>query len=392
MESDQDGAVWRVKPSDAPLIPGRPGGPLSGRRVAVKDLFAVAGQRIGAGNPYWLTSAPVEDTHAAAVAALLNAGADVAGIAQTDELAFSLAGANLHYGTPRNPAAPGRATGGSSSGPAAAVAAGAADIGLGTDTGGSIRVPSSYCGLYGLRPTHGAVDRTGLIPLAPSFDTVGMMTRTPADLLDAADVLLPPAGPGGTVRDYLIAPSLMDLATTETRHAVHHAVRALARRADGSVHLIDLPEEILEVWFGAFRTVQTAEAWREHAEFVGAHAGLLEPAIEARFRSGAAVTRAAEDDARAVLADARDRLHALLVPGAVLALPATSSPAPPVGADAAMIDAIRAATLRLTCLAGAGGLPALTIPTAQANGLPVGLCLVAGSDADRSLLSLLEVP
>ncbi|MGH3390196.1 MAG: amidase family protein, partial [Actinomadura sp.] len=155
-------AIWRV--IGDPLVPGVPDGPLSGSRVAVKDLFAVAGQRIGGGNPDRLAGAAVQPEHAWAVRALLDAGADVIGIAQTDELAFSLFGTNAHYGTPPNPAAPGRIPGGSSNGPVAAVALGQAEIGLGTDTGGSIRVPASYCGLYGIRPTHGAVPVEGVQP------------------------------------------------------------------------------------------------------------------------------------------------------------------------------------------------------------------------------------
>ncbi|WP_129664812.1 amidase [Phytoactinopolyspora endophytica] len=382
-------AIWRIRPEDEPLVQGSADGPLTGQRVAVKDLFAVAGQRIGGGNPHWLESASVEPAHAAAVASLLDAGADVAGIAHTDELAFSLAGTNIHYGTPTNPAAPGRITGGSSSGPAAAVASGAADIGLGTDTGGSIRVPSSYCGLYGLRTTHGAVDRSGLLPLAPSFDTVGVMTRTASELGHAAHVLLPPADQE-PVRDCLVAPSLMELATPETRLAVQTALHTLARRASCDVHAIDLTTETLSTWFAAFRTVQTAEAWRQHRDFITAHGGTMEPAVEARFRSGAEVSAAEEDDARAMLADAREQLRVLLSEGTALALPSASSPAPPVDADPAAIDITRAAALQLTCLAGVGGLPAVNVPTVQTDGLPVGLCLVGRPGADRSLLSLLE--
>ncbi|MGW1618365.1 AtzH-like domain-containing protein [Streptomyces sp. NPDC002172] len=161
-----DPAVWRV--ADGPLVASTEQGPVAHVRLAVKDLFAVAGQRVGAGNPAWLAEARTEPENADAVRQLLDAGAELTGIAQTDELAFSLAGTNPHYGTPANPAAPGRITGGSSSGPAAAVARGWADLGLATDTAGSIRVPASYCGLYGWRPTHGATPDGGLLALAPA--------------------------------------------------------------------------------------------------------------------------------------------------------------------------------------------------------------------------------
>jgi amidase len=383
-----DPATWRVAPGDVSLAAGAGSGPLHGMRVAVKDLFAVAGQRIGAGNPAWLAGAPIEPSHAAAVAALLAAGADVAGIAQTDELAFSLAGTNIHYGTPSNPAAPDRITGGSSSGPAAAVAAGQAEIGLGTDTAGSIRVPASYCGLYGLRTTHDAVDRTGLVALAPSFDTVGILARTSAVLTVAADTLLPAADLVPT-RELLVAPTLLELAQPDTRLAVEAALRALALRLDLPVRQVELDRDALEDWFIAFRQVQSAEAWRVHGDFVTAHPGEFEPAVEARFRSGAEVDAVQEKTARDVLATARARLHELLPTGVVLALPSSSSPALPIDADAATIDEIRGATLRLTCLASLAGLPALSIPTARVGTLPAGLCLAAGPGADRALLALI---
>ena len=193
-----DPSIWREH--GTPLLPPLGSGPLGseslqGRTVAVKDLFAVAGFPTGAGNPTWLAQAEPEPADAWAVRALRAAGAAIAGIAQTDELAFSLSGANAHYGTPPNTAAPGLVTGGSSSGPAAAVAAGQADIGLGTDTAGSVRVPASVCGLFGMRPTHGAVPADGVLHLAPSFDTVGWLTADASLLAAVGSVLLPPVPP-----------------------------------------------------------------------------------------------------------------------------------------------------------------------------------------------------
>lgn len=222
-----DPAVWRVV--GEPLVAGAEEGPLAGVRTAVKDLFAVAGQRIGGGNPQWLAEAPVEHRHADAVRELLSAGAQLAYIAQTDELAFSLAGTNIHYGTPVNPAAPGRITGGSSSGPAAAVARGWADLGLATDTAGSIRVPASYCGLYGWRPTHGAVPTGGLLPLAPSFDTAGLLARDPDLLCTAAKVLLPRDG-AAPMTTLLVDDALTALAEPEVRASFEAACRALSLR------------------------------------------------------------------------------------------------------------------------------------------------------------------
>ena len=163
--------------SSHPPAAARGDGALAGRRFAVKDVFEVAGRVACFGNPTWLaTHAPAAAT-APALRALMGAGAHLAGYTVTDELAFSLTGVNAFYGTPVNPASPGRVPGGSSSGSASAVAGGLCDFALGTDTGGSVRVPASHCGVFGFRPSHGAIPLTGVLPFAPRFDTVGWFAR-----------------------------------------------------------------------------------------------------------------------------------------------------------------------------------------------------------------------
>ena len=225
------------------LAEGSPGGPLEGLRFAVKDLLDVAGTRTGAGNPDWLGEAPVAHRHAPTVAALLDAGADLWGKTVTDELAFSLSGTNVHYGTPDNPAAPGRIPGGSSAGSASAVAGRVVDLALGTDTGGSIRVPASYCGIWGIRPTQGIVDTAGMVPLAPTFDTIGLLAANPVVLAAGwhalrAGASLPPASwPAHVARDtvqpirrMVVATDLFALADREARSALRQAADRLADR------------------------------------------------------------------------------------------------------------------------------------------------------------------
>lgn len=158
-------------------IRGSGSGPLAGKTLIIKDLYDVAGRKTGNGNPdFYAATEPATQT-AGTVQKLLDAGADLVGIAICDEFFYSLTGANAHYGTPQNRRAPGRLPGGSSSGSAAAMAAELCDIALGSDTGGSVRIPASFCGLYGLRPTHGRVDLTGGRAMAPSYDTAGWFTN-----------------------------------------------------------------------------------------------------------------------------------------------------------------------------------------------------------------------
>ena len=381
-----DSSIWREH--GTPLLPPLGSGPLDGRTVAVKDLFAVAGFPIGAGNPGWLAQAAREPEDAWAVRALRAAGAAIAGIAQTDELAFSLSGTNAHYGTPPNTAAPGLVTGGSSSGPAAAVAAGQADIGLGTDTAGSVRVPASVCGLFGLRPTHGAVPADGVLHLAPSFDTVGWLTADAALLAAVGSVLLsanpgspsqvPPPGPADPPRR-LLSPfplngPLLRLAAT----LGVPVVTAPVLDADDSTNL--LAPRLL----AAFRTVQAAEAWELHGRWITANPGALDADVEARFRAGASVDSGTRNRAAAVIAGHRDRALGVIGPDTWLALPAAAGPGHARNATQADKDAWRQATLRRTVIASAFGLPSCVIPSAASP--PEGLALVGPPGADHALL------
>src|ERR1700720_3045102 len=180
-------------------IEGRAGGPLSGLTFAAKDLFDVAGHPTGGGNPDWARTHSVPTRHAWAVQTLLDAGAELIGKTITDEVSLGILGENPFEGTPVNPRAPGRVPGGSSAGSAAAVAAGLCDTALGTDTGGSVRVPASFCGLYGIRPTHGRINVSGMMPQAPTSDTTGWFARDAGTFAKVASVMLgepiPPALP-----------------------------------------------------------------------------------------------------------------------------------------------------------------------------------------------------
>ncbi len=389
MTPDTEKAVWRER--GAPLVAPPRSGPLSGMRVAVKDVYAVAGQRIGAGNPAWLAEAEPETAHAWAVNALLDAGAEVTGIAQTDELTYSLDGTNAHYGTPPNPAAPGHIPGGSSSGPASAVALGEADAGLGSDTAGSIRVPSSYCGLYGLRPTHGAVPVDGMVPLAPGFDTVAWLARDAATLARVGDVLLPDRGGSGTqgpFRRALVAEELLALTAPGVREAFSVAARDVAGRLGLRIEECPPLGGDPASRAAAFSTAQAAQVWECDGAWVSAHAGDLGPGIADRFARASTVS--AEDRAAAeeVVGQTARNLRTALGEDAVLLLPAAYGPAPPAGAATAERDAVRKKTIQLTCLAGSAGLPALVLPRMTVDGLPVGLCVIATGGADRALLEL----
>lgn len=377
-----DRSIWRLLGS--PLVAGAASGPLRGESVAVKDLFEVAGFAVGAGNPAYLAESRPAATTAPAAASLLAAGADVLGIAQTDEFAYSIAGRNSHYGAPINVASPGSIPGGSSSGPASAVASGQASIGLGTDTAGSIRVPASYQGLWGLRATHGAIDTSGLLPLAPSFDAVGWLIRSPGVLVRAAAASLDDSRQVHIPAEVAIAPATQAEISPGVRDAFSTSVERLveARRfpPPDRVQLPDLTEAA-----ALFRTMQAAEAWQVHGDWVLRHPGCLGPEIAARFAYAASVTTDQHRGAIAGLERIRASLDAALA-GRALLLPSTATTAPRLDADAGLIDNVRTCTLRLTCLAGIGGYPALSVPALRVDGIPAGLCLLGPRFSDLALI------
>src|SRR5437868_6273749 len=215
-------------PGERFRITGRAGGPLSGLTFAAKDLFDVAGHPTGGGNPDWARSHPIPTRHAWAVQRLLDAGVTLVGKTVTDEVSLGILGENPFDGTPLNPKAPDRVPGGSSSGSASAVAQGLCDTALGTDTGGSVRVPASFCGLYGIRPTHGRLDLTGMLRQAPSSDTTGWFARDAATFATVSSVLLGEPIPATLPRRLIVAVDAFGLADPETAAALRPMVERLA--------------------------------------------------------------------------------------------------------------------------------------------------------------------
>jgi amidase len=367
-------------------------GPLAGLTFAVKDLFAVAGHRATCGNPDWARAHPPAEADAAAVKACLDAGATLTGRTVMDELAYSVSGSNPHYGTPTNPDAPGRLTGGSSGGSAAAVAGGLVDFALGTDTGGSVRVPASYCGVYGLRPTHGAVSLDGAMPLAPGFDTVGWFARDPEVMEAVGAVLLPPAPaesptlPSGLI----VASDALALATPETREALAPWIDHLRRRFEGGtdVELASSATGPLSAWRDAFRHLQAREAHDSFKDWIAEHDPRLGPEMRERW---AFATEARERDTsadEATRAAVRARLRALTDGGRVIALPCAPAAAPRIDADPDELAEHRLRVLSLTAPAGLAGLPQIALPLARVGGLPIGVGLIGPAGGDRQLLRL----
>jgi amidase len=324
---------------------------------------------------------------------LLDAGATVIGKSHTDEFAWSLSGTNHHYGTPRNPAAPGRVPGGSSSGSASAVALGTVEIAIGTDTAGSIRVPSSYCGVYGIRPSHGRVPVRGIHPLAWSFDTCGLLAADGELLQRAARVLLQSAGhsatagPAEPLRSLVLATDLVQRADPAVAAAVRDGAARLADELGIPLTEASFGADRIPAWLQAFRARQMVEAWQANGHWIIAHRPRLGPGVAARFAAARKTIPTAAVPATTAGIQVRRALEQALPKHAALVLPSAATVAPPPDLDQAANEDLRTRTIGLTCLAGLAGAPAVSLPLGRADGLPVGVCLLGRVGEDERLLA-----
>ncbi len=368
-------------------IEGSGQGPLAGLTFAVKDLFHIAGYVTGGGSPDWLRAHGPATHTATAVDRLLEAGADMIGKTVCDELFYSFSGANAHYGTPVNVRAPGRVPGGSSSGSAAAVAAGLCDFALGSDTGGSIRLPASFCGIFGLRPTHGRVDMTHTMSMAPSFDAGGWFADDAELYRVIGAVLLDGDGDRTPVTRVLIADDAFDHADP----AVAAVLRGYLSRVSDALPATEAATIATFGWEAArecFRTLQAGETWRTFGDWIEANHPALGPGIKERYAWAAMVGR--EDIARAEATRETivESLEAKLTPGTLVCLPTAASLPARLNASDDELATFRMGTIPLISLSGLSGLPQISIPAATLDGCPVGLSFLGWSGSDEALLDL----
>ena len=367
-------------------LKGAPNGPLAGLTFGVKDIYDISGHRSSFGSPDWLRTHEAASRTAPVVQRLLDAGAGMVGKTHTDEITWSLNGENAHYGTPVNVNAPGRIPGGSSSGSAAAVAGGLCDFALGSDTGGSVRAPASFCGIYGIRPTHGRVSLEGACPLAPSFDTCGWFARS-AELLERVGrVLLGDVG-GATPRRLLLAQDAFALAGNVVTRALEPAVARVSALL-GQPERVTVAADGLAQWLEVFRVLQAAEAWAQHGEWVRRVNPDLGPGIKQRVQWAADLDPKLVGPAKKRREEIARHMDGLLANGAVLLLPTVPGIAPLRNAAPAATEDFRARALAVLCPAGLARLPQVSLPLSRLDGCPVGLSLIAARGEDAMLLAL----
>ena len=357
-------------------------GPLDSLDFAVKDLIDVAGYRTGGGNPDWLRGQQPAARSAPAVEILLANGASLVGKTITDELAFSLEGRNAHYGTPINPACPDRIPGGSSSGSAVAVAGGLADFALGTDTGGSVRVPASFVGIFGMRPSHGAISLEGVLPFAPSYDTIGWFARDAATLAKVGAVLLPKRKTRAISRLVLVRDAL-DLVAPSAASLILKALNNWP--LDSEMQLFGGEAQ---VWLECYRVLQGFEVWQSLGAWITKAKPRFGAAMAPRFADAATITPAQAEQYRSIRSAFAAQIRALAPPDTALVVPTTPGAAPRRDTDGAAIDAFYHRALAITSIASHSGAPQISLPLCRDQGCPIGVSIIGAPGCDLALLDL----
>jgi len=370
----------------APLK-GAATGPLAGLTAVVKDMYDIAGERTGCGNPEWLATHAPATRNCPPIQKLLDAGATITGKTICDEFFYSVTGANAHYGTPVNARAPGRMPGGSSSGSAAACGAGLCDFALGSDTGGSVRIPASFNGIYGLRPTHERIEHDGVADMAPSFDVPGWFAATPGVFRKVGAVLLDNRRVAAQIDRVVVLEDAFAQAEEPVADLLRTLLEFMSDDLPGMAHGRIAPEGF-DPWREAFRIVQAYETWQTFGAFVTKHKPDIGPGVKERMQFASTVTRAQADASREVVNKARDHIRQIVVPGTVLALPTAPSIAPKIETTGPELEEFRTRVMRLTCTSGISGLPQMSIPAATINGCPIGLSFIGWAGGDEALLNL----
>jgi amidase len=370
----------------APLK-GAASGPLAGSSAVVKDMYDIAGERTGCGSPEWLATHPPAARNCPPVQKILDAGATIIGKTVCDEYFYSVSGANAHYGTPVNIRAPGRLPGGSSAGSAAACGAGLCDFALGSDTGGSVRVPASFNGIYGLRPTHERIEHSGVADMAPSFDVPGWFAATPGVFRKVGAVLLDNRGVAAQINRVVVLEDAFAQAEEPVADLLRTLLEFMSDDLPGMAHSRIAPDGF-DPWREAFRIVQAYETWQTFGAFVTKHRPNIGPGVKERMQFASTVTSAQADASREVVNKARDHIRQIVVPGTVLALPTAPSIAPKIEISGAELEEFRTRVMRLTCTSGISGLPQMNIPGGTINGCPIGLSFIGWAGGDEALLDL----
>ncbi len=360
-------------------------GRLDSLTFAVKDLFELEGHQTSLGNPFFKAQNELGKKTSPIIINLLKEGALLKGITVTDEFMWSIKGSNIHYKEPLNPNAPDRLTGGSSSGSSSAVASKLVDFALGTDTGGSIRVPASYTGIFGIRPTFRNLDNKGVYPLAQSFDTVGFFANDIETMVKVGEVFFDEKT--NLPDKYLMITDAFDTLEPKLRdQAISYYKKVFKEDAE----MLSLPERFsLEKLLDAYRIIQGIEAFQNYGQWYEDNkgAGKVGEDIASRFEWAKTLQKDAKYQEALLLKETFTDYMEELSQNYVIVIPSATSYAPLKTSTADQVETIRQDTMAVTSIAGLAGLPQLSLPISNST-LPLGLSIIGKKNSDLALINL----
>lgn len=374
-------------------------GSLDGLRFTVKDNIDLAGHKTSYGSPAWRDAHPAPVHNALCVDQLLGAGARCVGKVVADEFTYSLDGESCHFGTPRNAKAPDRVPGGSSSGSAASVGSGLADFSLCTDSGGSIRVPASLCGLWGMRPSLHRISEAGILPFQPSVSTVGLLADR-FDVLDAAMRVLLSSSTSTTpspARIFVLQDAL-EIADSAIRDQTGITLDRITKNTDTRIEPIRFSEIVGEQLklnvcnLNALRDLQSAEFQSTVGNWIEACKPELGFTFSMAYGNVRKFDRVAALDNMARCERLFRQINAFFTPDTVICFPTTPQIAPLKG-SLNTLDAVMDfydPTMTITAFSGVARLPEISAPLMTVEGCPVGLSFVAAHYRDEFLLSAIR--
>ncbi len=362
-------------------------GELNGLTFAAKDVFKIRGSTFGNGHPDWLRTHEPDDFTSSTIQRLLDNGADLVGKTVCDELCFSISGENWNYGSPINPHDPRRYTGGSSSGSGAATSGGLVDFALGSDCLGSVRVPASYTGVFGVRPTYDRVPSDGEAEYCPSMDVLGYMASDPEIFRTVSRTILGEDPHPVKLNKLVIAKDCFNAVNPQVYDDMKPAIEHIAANLS-SVEEREISPDGLDEWIKVFQQVQGYEVWQSYGGWVRAHRPVLSRGPRERLAWASTVTLPEYNAGLAKMREISKHIRDMLANGEVLLMPTAASVAPLRTAPLEEINATRLQSTYLLCVSPLSGIPQMTLPMVMQDDLPLGLSLLSGFNTDLALANL----
>ena len=358
-------------------------GPLSDLTFVVKDMCEIKGFKSSCGNPDFYEKCLPADDFAPFLKDILNKGATLKGITICDEFFYSLIGENGHYGTPANLNAPGCVPGGSSSGSAAALTTNLYDFSIGSDTGGSVRVPASFCGLLGIRPTHNRINTKGVYPMAPTFDTIGWFAKDIKTFKKIGfTVLNQKDKTKNSFKDFVIAEDILELANPNIIHLFNNYIY----NSFPEIKKIRLSKQTKDVIADNFRILQGGEIVENVIPWILKNKPKISPEINNRIEMAIKITKDEINQAVKFRENLKKEIELTLPEGLIALFPTTPFSSPKCGQSDEQLSSYRKKLMEFTSIAGMTSRPQISIPKFKDNTGPIGISLLGWRYSDEVLL------